>query len=57
VIKMAEYDKVIEELNKTRDSEYGYEAEAGKGKNFLDFIVEYIKASKESKKPKLESVT
>jgi hypothetical protein len=50
---MAEYDKLVEDLDRMRDSEYGYPEEEGKGKNFLDFIVEYLRQSKEAKKPKL----
>jgi len=54
---MAIYDEMTDELKKSRDAEYGYEPEGEKAKNFLDFIIEYIKQSKEAKKPKLEAVT
>lgn len=43
------------DVQKERDMDYGYEE--SKGKNFLDYIIEYIKQSKESKKPKLEQIT
>jgi hypothetical protein len=55
---MAGYDEIVENVQKTRDMEYGYETEEEKkGKNFLDFIIDYIKTSKEAKKPKLEAIT
>jgi len=54
---MAIYDQMTDDLKQARDAEYGYEAEGEKGKNFLDFIIEYIKSSKEAKKPKLEAIT
>jgi len=44
---------LIEKKSNERDLEYGYDEE--QGKNFLDFIIEYIRQSKE--KPKLEKVT
>jgi len=53
---MAIYDEIAEETKAARDLEYGYEEEK-KGKSFLDFIVEYLKQSKESKKPELTSMT
>jgi hypothetical protein len=38
------------------EKEYGYAEEKG-GKNFLEFLIDYLKQSKEAKKPKLEQVS
>ena len=46
------------EAMSSRAADDGYEEEEKKkNKNFLDFIIAYIKSSKEAKKPRLDSMT